>query len=154
MVVGRGVRPESEFVLLGRAAQEIEDAARLHRRPLVGRVDVEDIAHVLGEVHHHRDVAALAGQACATTATEDRRAVATCRRDRFDHVFLVPRNDDADGHLAVIRRVRRIERTAAVIEAYLAAELAPQVRLQARGIDLGDRQGKSGMAQTLGAQTG
>ena len=37
MVVGRGVRPEGEFVLLGRAAQEIEHAARLHPRPLVVR---------------------------------------------------------------------------------------------------------------------
>ena len=138
MVVGRGVRPEGEFVLLGRAAEEIEDAARLHSRALVCGIEFEDVAHELGEVQDNGDVAALAGQAGATAAPEHGGAVPAGGRDCLDNVFLVPRDDDADRHLPVIRGVRRIQCTAPVIEAHLTADLAAELRLQRPGINLGD----------------
>ena len=61
----------------------------------------------------HRDVAALAGEARAAAARQDRRAVRAADGDGRDHVVDVARDDDADRHLAIVRGVGRVERAAA-----------------------------------------
>ena len=64
VAVGFRIGGEVQLVLFDRAvAQIVEDAARLNPRQLACRVDLQHVVHVLREVHHDRDVAALPGEA-------------------------------------------------------------------------------------------
>ena len=51
------------------------------------RIDLEDAVQVLGEIDHDGDVAALAGQAGAAAARENRRAMLAADRDGRDDIF-------------------------------------------------------------------
>ena len=85
VIVGGGVRAEGEVVRLGRVAQGRR--ARSPAAPARGRsrgVDLQHAVQVLREVDHHGDVAALAGQAGAAAARQDRRAVLAAQRDGGD----------------------------------------------------------------------
>ena len=99
----------------------IEHDARLHARDLPRRIERDDAVQVFREVHDDRDVAALAGEARARAARQDRRARFAARRDRGDDVGFVERNDEPDGNLAIVRRVGRVERARAGVEAHFAA---------------------------------
>ena len=89
--------------------------------------------HVLGEIHHDGDVAALPGQAGAAAARENRRAVASRRGHRRHDVVDRPRDDDADRHLPVVGTVGGVECPAAGVEADLGRRGSPQVGLQGAG---------------------
>ena len=54
-------------------AQRVEDDAGLHAGDALLDIDLENAVHVLREVEHDGDVAALAGEARAGAAREDRR---------------------------------------------------------------------------------
>src|SRR5262249_8901641 len=120
-------------------AQRIEHEPRLDARRPRRRIDLDDAVHVLGEVDHHRNVAALAGEAGAGAARQDRRVEAAARRDRSDYIVRITRYHQANRDLTVIGGVRGVERAAAGVEADLAAHDAAQLgfeRLRFReGVD-------------------
>ncbi len=111
-------------------AQRIEDDARLDAREPPGGIDLEDPVHVLREVEHDRDVAALAGEAGAGAARQHRRAEAAARGHRRDHIVCIAGNDEPDGNLPVVRAVGGVERAAPAIEAHLAAHDPLQLQLE------------------------
>jgi len=100
--VSLGIGPEGEVVLLRRAPEIVEHAAGLDPRQPPRRVDLEHPVHVLGEVHHHRRVAALARQAGPAAARQHRRAELPRGGHGVDHVVQVAGNHDADRNLAVV----------------------------------------------------
>ena len=53
---------------LGRFAEMIEHASRLNVAEPLLRVDIDDMVHVLREVHHHGHIAALPSQAGSAAA--------------------------------------------------------------------------------------
>ena len=83
----------------------IEHDAGLHARDLRRRIEREDAVQVLREIDHHRDVAALPGEAGARAARQDRRADFAARCDRRLDVGFVERNDQPDRDLPVVRGV-------------------------------------------------
>ena len=70
-----GSGPNVSVMRLGGVAQRIEDDARLDAREPLRRIDLQDPVHVLREVEHDRDVAALAGEARAGAPRQDGRAI-------------------------------------------------------------------------------
>src|SRR5207253_481096 len=62
----------------------------------------------------------------SAAARKHRRIVSAARLERFENIVDTFRNDDADGHLSVVRPVRRVERAASVVEPDLAADAFPQ----------------------------
>jgi hypothetical protein len=82
---------------------------------------------VLRAVDHHRDVAALSGEARSAAARQDGNVVVAADLDGRDHVIGVARNDDADRDLPVVGGVRRVQRAVAGREQDLAAQGGPEV---------------------------
>ncbi|MNX88355.1 hypothetical protein D3C86_1203230 [compost metagenome] len=121
--VGGRVGPEGEPVTLGGIPQVVQDDPGLHVRAPGGGVQREQAVHVLREVDHDRHVAALAREAGAAAAPDHGHAEAPAEREGLHHVLDVAGDDEPDGHLAIVRRVGGIERTAAVVEAHLAFDL-------------------------------
>ena len=120
-------------MLLGARAKRVENDAGLHARDALLDVELENPVHVLREVEHDRDVAALAGEARARAAREDRRVERSARRHGRTHIVVVPRNDDADRHLAVVRGIGRVQRAAAAVEADFAAHGPPKLAVELGG---------------------
>ena len=104
-----------------------------------GRVNRDDAIHVLREVEHECRVASLASEAGASAARQNRHRVFACDRKRRDYVTLVPRNDHADRHLAIVRRVGGVGRASARVEAHFAFDLACEFELQ--GVERSHRGG-------------
>ena len=77
---------------------------------------------VLREVDQHRRVAALAGEARAPAAQDDRRPVLAADAVDLDELVHVARDDDADRRHPVVRGVGRVEGAAAGVEADLALD--------------------------------
>jgi hypothetical protein len=136
--VRRRIGPEREAVLLSRASEVVEDDARLHPRGPRDGVDGEDPRHVSARVDHDGDVAGLAGETGAGTPGEDRRVVLGAHPQRSHDVVVVEREDDAERHLAIVRRIRGIHGPRAGIEADLAADNPPEGRLQCMAPGLRD----------------
>src|SRR4051794_21321052 len=84
---------------------------------------------MLGLVDDHRNVAALAGDAGARPARENRRAVLMTDLDGADAVIGRARNDDADRNLAIVRRVGGVERAIAGAESHFACNRRAEVCL-------------------------
>src|SRR5262249_40608192 len=81
---------------------------------------------VLRQVHDDGHVAALAGEAGAAAAREDRRAVRPAHLHGGLDIVRVAGNDDANRHLPVVGGVGGVERAAAGIETNFAANGAPK----------------------------
>ena len=124
--VRRRIGAERQAVPLGLPAQRVEHDARLHAREAPLGIDRDHAVHVFREIEHDRHVAALAGEARAAAAPEDRRLVRAADRDRALDVLAVARDHDADRRLAIVRSVGRIQRAAARVEADFAANRAPE----------------------------
>src|SRR5581483_5618885 len=101
-------------------AQVIENAAGLHGRLALVRINIEDVAEVLGPVHDNRDVAALTGEAGAAATREHGRAELAAGGDRRNYVINGARDHGADRHLAVVRRIHRVHPAGSGIETHLA----------------------------------
>ena len=88
-VAGSGPKVRPCFV--GLVAQVVEDAARLDAGDAALGVDLENAVQVFREIDHDGGVAALAGEARAAAARQDRRVVAPADRDglarRLPRVF-------------------------------------------------------------------
>ena len=70
------------MVNFGAFAQRVQHHARLDTRESCLGVDLQDPIHVFREIEHHRDVAALPGQARARAARQNRGA-------KFLHAVIV-----------------------------------------------------------------
>ena len=128
--VRRRIGRERQVVHFCRVTHAIEHDAGLHARDLRRGIERDDAVQVLREVHDDRDVAALAGEARARAARQDRRAGFAARCDRRRDVGFVERNDEPDGNLAVVRRVGGVERARAGVEPHFAAHGALQRALE------------------------
>src|SRR5256885_844139 len=103
--MGRWIRTKGQMILFGRVAQVIKDHARLYACLFSTWVEFEDTAHVLGEIHDHRYVATLSGEASSTTPSQNGSAIATRHRHGLDDIINLAREDHADRHLPVIRAI-------------------------------------------------
>ncbi len=135
-VVRRGVGAEGEVVFLGGVAQVIEDDARPDPREALPGVHLGDVVHVLREVEHDGDVAALSGQGGPAAAGEDRRAVLARQGHGGDDIVRATRQHDADRDLPVVRGVGGVHSPRAFVEADLPLDGAPQLRGQCGGVDV------------------
>jgi hypothetical protein len=126
-------------MLLGSVAKRVEDNTGLHPREFPIRIDFEDLVHVLREIEHYRDVAALPGQARTGAARQNGSPVLFARRNRGNHIFGIARYHQADRNLAVIGTVRCVESAAAAIEtdfpAHGALQFSFKIGCQREGID-------------------
>src|SRR5579862_2159545 len=94
--VSCGVGPEEQTgSLLRGLTKMIENTARLHTAEAAVGVDIEDAVHVLGKVHNHRDIAALAGQTRPRAAREHRRTMGSRQLHGGFDVLHVARNHHA-----------------------------------------------------------
>ena len=101
-----GSGPNVSLCASAAAAQRVEHDAGLHAREPALRIELEDPVHVLREIEHDRDVAALAGEARAGAARQHRRAELAADRDGRRDVVGVAGHDEADRNLAVVRARR------------------------------------------------
>src|SRR5262249_6063791 len=118
-----------------RLLQYIENAAGLDARPPLLGIHLEHTMDILRPVDHHPDVAALASEARAAAARDQRRAVTLTHGDGFNGVVDAPRHDHADGNLAIVGSVGRIERTRAVVEPNFTANLRAQIGFEPANVD-------------------
>ena len=111
-------------------AQCIEHHAWLDTGKPPAGIDLEDLIHVLGEVQHDGDIAALSRKARARPSSQHRGIEFPARRHCRNHVFRIARDHEANRNLAVIRPVRRVEGAAPAIETHLAPQRALQLAFQ------------------------
>jgi len=104
----------------------VEDDAGLHASDAAGRIDLENARHVLGEVEYDGDIAALSCEGGTAAAAEHRSIEFSAEGERGEDVVGVVRENNADGHLAVIRTVGRVEGAAAVVEANVSTQMFMQ----------------------------
>ncbi len=132
--VGRRVGPEGEVMDLGCVAQLVEHDAGADPCGASIGVEVDQRIVVLRMVEDDRHVAGLAGQARAAAAGHDRDVVGPAHLDRRDHVVGITGHDHADRHLAVVRGIGAVRRTAAGVEPDLAADLVEQIDREPLGL--------------------
>ncbi len=118
--VGRRVRAEGEMVVLGRVAQMIENDARLNTRQSFLRINRENSIHILREVQHDRDIAALPREARAAASREQRDSTKPASCHRCDYVGFILWQHHADRNLPVAGGISRVEGPASFLKAYLA----------------------------------
>jgi hypothetical protein len=126
-VVGGGIGTEGQTDARRLSAKGVQHDAGLDTRDAGLRIDVEHRVDVLRHVHDDGDVAALAREAGAPAARQDRCAMPAAHVDRRHHVVAALWYDDADGDLAVVGGVGRVERAAAGVEADFAADGAAKI---------------------------
>src|SRR5690625_27384 len=135
VVVRRRIRPEGQVVLLGGAAEVIEDEAGLDAGGTGVGVEGDEVAEILRHIEDDGDVAALPGEARSAAASEYWGAVVAADPDRGDEVIGVVGDDDADRDLAVVRAIGRVEGSRARVEADLAPDLALEGGGEGFGVD-------------------
>ena len=135
--VCRRVRAECQLVALCSCSKRIQDHAGLDAGNTLLDIHLENAIHVLREVEHDCDVAALTGQARAGAAGEYRRLERSAHGDRGADVVFVAWHDNTDGYLPVVRGVGGVKRPAAAIEAHFAAHGAPELAVELGGASEG-----------------
>ena len=125
-VVAGGIGGEGEVMFFGGVAEVVEDDAGLHAGDAAGGIDLENARHVLGEVEDDGDVAALSGEGGAAAAAEHGRIEFAAEGECGEDVVGVVRENYADGDLAVVRTVGRVEGAAAVVEANVSTQMFTQ----------------------------
>jgi hypothetical protein len=126
----RGIGAEEQTEIADRMVELVLHEPRLHARPPLVRVDLEDAVHVLREVEHERAVDRLPGERGAAAARQQRDVLAARNVERGDDVVGVTRRDDADRLHLIHGRVRRVEQQRGGIEPDGAADDAAQVALE------------------------
>ena len=111
---------------LGGVAQGVQHDARLHARQASKRVDLHDPVHVFREIENDRHVAALTRKAGSCSSRQDGSTVFATNGDGGDDVVGIPRNDESNRNLTVVRTVGCVERAAAAIETDFATNFARQ----------------------------
>ena len=110
--------------------QIVEDETWLYARLARRAIDLEHAIETLGRIDDDGGVAALAGDARARSARKDGRTMPVTDGDGIDDVVDRARDDDADRHLAVVRRVGGVERAIAGAEPHLGVRRGAEVGLQ------------------------
>ena len=105
---------------LGFRAQPVEHNTRLHTGRSAHRIEFDQLVEIFREIEDDGYIAALPRETRPASAREQRGAVPAALRDGRDNVLDAFGHDDADGHLPVVRSVRGVESTAAIVEADLA----------------------------------
>src|SRR4029077_937924 len=117
-------------------AQMIENRAGLDTGNATLGIKLDDLRHVLREIEHYGDVAALPGQRSPAPAAEHGRAVLAANGDGGNYVVGIFGEDNADGDLPIVGAVGGVEGTAAIVEAHLASEMAAQRGFQWSSVKL------------------
>src|SRR5580692_4012515 len=125
-VVARRVWTERQVVSFRGVPQTIEDHARLDPRYPALRIDLEDGGHVLREIEHHGDVAALSGERSSAAPAEDGRAIFASQRDSRDDIVDIAGQNHSDGNLAIVGTVRGVESAASIVEANLTTHVTAE----------------------------
>ncbi len=110
--------------------QRVTHNARLYASRFPAGIELQNVVHVFREIQDNSHVAALARQAGSRAAGQHGSAVAPAGRHGCDHVFGIARNDETDGHLAIVGAIRRVQRAASAIEADFAPDGPRQIALQ------------------------
>jgi hypothetical protein len=127
-----GIGTEGQIVLLGGGAKMIEDNARLNASDPALGVELKDVGHVLREIEHDGNIAALSSQRSPTAPAEHRNSMLATGGDGGNYVIVVAWDDDADRHLAVVGAVIGVECAAAIIEANFAVDVLAQSLVKSR----------------------
>src|SRR5256712_12593508 len=117
-------------MLLSGVAQIVKDYAGLHPSDAALCIDLQNLRHVLGEIQHDSNIAALTGKRSSAAAAEDGRAEFPRQRNSRDYIISVAGQHDSDWHLTIIRPVSGVERAAARVEAHFAAKMPAQCRFE------------------------
>ena len=128
-----GSGPNVSWCRSASCSKRIQDHAGLDAGNALLDIHLENAIHVLREVEHDCDVAALTGQARAGAAGEYRRFERSADGDRGAHVVFVAWHDNTNGYLPVVRGVGGVQRPAAAIEAHFAAHRAPELAVELGG---------------------
>ena len=111
-----------KLMQLGSVAQAVENDAGFDTSKLGARVNRGERVHVPRVIKDNGDVDALAGEAGARTTRKNGGAGGTAGGQCGLHVGRVARKDDADGELAVVRRVSSVKSARAWIKAHFATK--------------------------------
>ena len=101
----------------------VEHATRLYVADAIFRIDPQNVVHVFGKIHDHRNVAALTTQACSAAARKDRRSVLARQAHGRFHILHMSRHNDANRHLAIIGAIGGIERPRPFVETHFAIDM-------------------------------
>ncbi len=100
-------------MFFGGVAEVVEHDAGLHAGDAVRGIDLEDARHVLGEIEHDGNVAALARKRSAAATAEQGRSEIAADRNRGEHVIGIVGKNHADRDLTVVGSVGGVEGAAA-----------------------------------------
>ncbi len=126
-VVGGRVGAERQTVGGGRGAKRVQHHPGLDPSQPVFGVHPHHAVQVLREVHDHRDVARLPGQARPPASAEDGDGALATGRHRGDHVVGRTWHHHPDRHLPVVGCVARVDRPRTPVEPHLALQGPPQL---------------------------
>src|SRR4051794_25779114 len=124
MVVGRRIWAKGKPNLVCGFSEFIENDAGLNARPLLLFVDLDNLIHVLAEVHHHGNVATLARKACASAPGKNRGTKLAAQRYGLNDIFGVTWNDNTDRNLPVVRAIGCVKCSRAIVEAHFTVDAA------------------------------
>jgi hypothetical protein len=113
-------------VLFGGVAKVIEHDAGLYASDAAPGIDLKNAGHVLGEIQHDGDVAALPGERGSGPTAEQGRTEFATNRNCGEDVVGIARKNYADRDLAVVGAVGGVEGAAAVVKANVAANAQAQ----------------------------
>src|SRR5215471_10993904 len=131
--VRRRIGSVHDVVRLELLVKLIQNYAGLDARDPALRIDFDDPVQVLRHVDDDARIATLSGQTCSSSSGEDRRAELPGSCERFQNVIDCSRYDNADWNLAIVGRIRRIERPGSVIESDFALDTLSQCCSQTVG---------------------
>jgi hypothetical protein len=133
-VMRRGIGSEREMEFFGGVAQVIKHDSGLHAGDTSCGIDLENLCHVLGEVEHDRDVAALTGERSTTAAAKYGCVKFATERDRSENIVSVAGQNDADRDLTIVGGIGRVDRPAARIKSNFPEDLAAQSFREPEGV--------------------
>jgi hypothetical protein len=114
-------------------AEVVENDAVLAAGDAAVRIDLKDARHVLREVEDDGDVAALSGEGSAAASTEHRSVEFAGEGECGEDVVGVVRENYANGDLAVVGSVGRVEGARAVVKSNVSCQSAAKLFAQGFG---------------------
>jgi len=114
-------------------AEGIQHGPGLRPPELSVRIDLEHFIHVLGKIHHHRYIAALAGEARAAAARKYWSVMSAACSYNGLHIGGTSGASNADRDLPVIGAIRRIKRSRARVETDFSLNCRAQLRFECGG---------------------
>src|SRR5258708_17601959 len=131
-IVRRRIGSESQVMDLCLVSKRIQHHSGLNACNFPFWIKFQNAIHVLCKIEDHGGVATLSRQTCPGTARQDGSSVLPAGVDRRDHVVVVTWNYQSDQDLAVVGRIRCIQRATAAVKTYFASNFTLQFRFQFR----------------------